>query len=432
MYFAFLRIYYYYKKNKFHRFVYWLLQKYILKHNKIIKLSFLASLISFFIYTIGYIFLYGFLFGGTGDKPTSLLEIFINPVPINFYSVIIVGIFIVLCCIFCFVIIYFIRTLIYVTEKRNKPYLKRLEEKVVLFIVFGAFCVLLHFGVSTFFVNSLSIDIYTAKFAVIWIAPLLLFVFGYYMINAPKYWLPAISGILTGFYIGFIVVVATEHHSYRQLIIAIYPFFILLMGCLFILLKDKHKNNRLIEFIIMFPVFFLVPLIIQIIINGVLHLAEKTNFALLIILNCIITFLFVLKEKNKNGKELHASNTKNLPKKKNTSISKKNLIDDLKIFLIFIPIILMFITTILPFGIMRSSIFVRDIASYSSSKLGKLEKVFFEYDKLEINFNDDIEKNDKNKNYIEGIVVAEKNGYMYVSSNWKLVRINSKNIITIK
>ncbi|WP_053912139.1 hypothetical protein [Aneurinibacillus migulanus] len=55
-------------------------------------LSIVIPIILHFLYGVGYMFLYGFYFGGTADKSPSLLEMFVFPIPFDFHSVVIVSI----------------------------------------------------------------------------------------------------------------------------------------------------------------------------------------------------------------------------------------------------------------------------------------------------------------------------------------------------
>ncbi|KIV56430.1 hypothetical protein AM501_09755 [Aneurinibacillus migulanus] len=58
--------------------------------------SIIIPLILHFLYGVGYMFLYGFYFGGTTSKSPSLLEMFVFPIPFQFSSVIIISIILIM------------------------------------------------------------------------------------------------------------------------------------------------------------------------------------------------------------------------------------------------------------------------------------------------------------------------------------------------
>ncbi|WP_134684892.1 hypothetical protein [Brevibacillus migulae] len=79
--------------------------------NKASIFSLLASfltLLGFFIYMLGYSFLYGFYFGKDQDVPTSILELIIAAVPFNFYTVTVMGVFVLLLYSFLVSLIFYI------------------------------------------------------------------------------------------------------------------------------------------------------------------------------------------------------------------------------------------------------------------------------------------------------------------------------------
>ncbi|MCI1583484.1 MAG: hypothetical protein LKH93_15930 [Clostridium beijerinckii] len=54
----------------------------------------IGFLILYFFYQLGYVFIYGFYFGG--DVQSSIFSISINPVPFNFKAVIVIGVFLLI------------------------------------------------------------------------------------------------------------------------------------------------------------------------------------------------------------------------------------------------------------------------------------------------------------------------------------------------
>lgn len=111
----------------------------------------------FFFYALGYCFVYGYFLSGNIDNTPSLLSLSINPVPINFYSILIISVFL-------FLSSFTLCSMIFVPK----------EKKLIVGIVMFFCLIFLHIALSIFFIPGSDIFQRAGSFVIIWILPILL------------------------------------------------------------------------------------------------------------------------------------------------------------------------------------------------------------------------------------------------------------------
>jgi hypothetical protein len=135
----------------------WLYKKPFAIWKMITTIVTIFSALFFFFYGLGYCFIYGYYLSGDIEKTPSLLSVAINPVPINFYSIVIISLFLFLSS-FC---------LFSLTSLRQIKF-------SIAFIFISITLISLHMGISMFFVPGNDISAQVISFLPIWIIPFVL------------------------------------------------------------------------------------------------------------------------------------------------------------------------------------------------------------------------------------------------------------------
>lgn len=430
---TFIEIYYRFKSDNIFDFLIWLSD--LLKKNKrllvasITTLSLLFTIFNFFTFAIGYIFLYGFFFGGKmGDNNSSVMETFVNPVPFNFYSVMIIGYLIVISAFYFYLIG---RYIIYIKNKTNND---KIFEKIMktfwLFLGIMFIFAIIHLGMVSFFISGSDIFKNAFSFLYFWIVPLMLFILVYWNIRGMKYPFPSISGIFYSFlflalYSKFIKEIKVDD----EIFINFLPFIIFAGSIVFSLFGNTHKNNLLISTILVFPISllgtaftnYLYFIVIKKQENFTLSTVVEVIYILISIIISIWISYYITRRNN-----YKADNQDLFSIKSKLFIISYNKLKDRIISIAFmIPIFLILIVFIIPKGLFFTSVYIREMANFSGDPLVEKEVIYVEESLTKFN---DL----SNKFPQKGFVVSEKNGtYYIVNTQWRLERISNAKILTL-
>lgn len=126
---------------------------------------FFILLLGFAFYTLAYVFFYGYYFSGKSDNIQSILQVMINPVPFNFKSLIVLGIFFVL---IVFIFVFMTIKLIDSITKATKFYIiSDMIFFIILFIFLNMFFTIVFVGQPDFKV----------EYFKVWLFPMYIIVF---------------------------------------------------------------------------------------------------------------------------------------------------------------------------------------------------------------------------------------------------------------
>lgn len=146
--------------------------------------SFLISIFGLFFFTLGYSFLYGYFLSGDVPAYQSILYIVTNPIPFNYYTVLIISSLLILSVIF-------IMSATYVVKNG----VTHVKFSIIVFIL------IFHICLSIFFVNGSDLLNKIISFSVIWVVPLFISIMIYWAIRSPIRRGLSISGTLYGFFL---------------------------------------------------------------------------------------------------------------------------------------------------------------------------------------------------------------------------------------
>lgn len=207
------------------------------KTNLIPLLATFLTLVGFFIYMLGYSFLYGFYFGKAQEVPTSIFELIIAAVPFNFYTVTVMGVFVLLLYSFLASLIIFIIK----PSSRFKTWKTKLRKIIaVCAIIFTA-----HISISIVFFgefkNNLSQIVEMGIF--FWVVFFYFLVFAIWVTKSSKRPSAGISGLLYSFII--LLLMSQYSEIQRDFQVAIFIFICFPIG---IVLAKFNKNVILIYY----------------------------------------------------------------------------------------------------------------------------------------------------------------------------------------
>ncbi|MGM0710952.1 hypothetical protein [Brevibacillus parabrevis] len=351
--------------------------------------SALITFLGFALYSLGYSFLYGFYFGGENSYKNSLIELFLFPVPFNYYSVFLISSVIIVGIVF-----FWLLYKLFVGVRADN----KLTNVATIFLMLVTFA-MFHITLSELFVPG-EIDFLekSKSFILIWVVPFLLAVTLpglFLMMTRP---LEGVSGALYGI---ILTVILGKVYDMELTTIVLLPAF--LFALIVSLLARKWRENKIYNIVILLPYSTCCTMIVY-----TLFIAEKIPLSILIL--CILFSLVV--------SYIAATYLVNLRKKKtfpDIILSESPLqvmVDIYKLNKIYFYVILI----VFAFGtLIISPIFTANVGHYVRTYMSK-------YSFVQIT---DI----RNKDSFVGNVVAEKNGVIYISdNNWELRMMNAQDI----
>lgn len=356
---------------------------------------------TYLMYSLGYSFVYGFYFGAQA-KYEGIYNMLTNPIPFNFYSILLVGLFLVSCTIYLGFIIY--------TFWKQKQY----PFSVILFIT-------IHIFITIFFTGLNNDEILNNALTLlyIWLMPFALLILLSLLYVAVNRFLIFLASILLYFYINLFLEM-TNHIALLKIIHIIFePLGLFLLPIsLFIFLNFLLRKNKYIAKLIFLWMFlYLVVILANKFIIKFLFSIPTSN-GMYILLTCSLTLLlskiiFKIFPKFPYYAEflinfgVHVFNKKTPQTPEENKFIKKNYLVIATIFLIVS--VFLILTTFIPK-------LATDTGSYISDALQKNNSIKLPIQEILV---------DQSETPIIGHVVAEKNGILYVSSQ-------SKQLIIIK
>lgn len=145
------------------------------------SLYLMIIIIGFLFYTLAYVFFYGYYFGGEAKNIQSVLQVVINPVPFNFKSLTMLGMFFVL------IVIAFINITMKISESLNGNSKIVVIDMLLLIITF----IFVNACFTIVFIGKLDFKIEYIK---IWIIPICLIIY-FSFLNSGK-----LANIIYGFF----------------------------------------------------------------------------------------------------------------------------------------------------------------------------------------------------------------------------------------
>ncbi|MCW2278649.1 hypothetical protein [Heliophilum fasciatum] len=241
-------------------------QEFIQRHNltKYLRyIKYLLGTVTFlFFYGLGYSFLYGFYFGKQLNTPLpSLQELVINAVPINFRSILIIGVL-------YFLNVLLVLYLIYIIGQMKKyPSNYRLDYAIYSVVVF----LTMQFCLSIFFLGDISSR--TIEFVFyLWITPLIVALMLWWLFNLASRPIPTLSGLFwalifflyIGLFIGKIEYFKEINNDQKFLISMILFLILFVSSAFFGRLLEKKLKGGVRKTILVAPLAFIIILVIAI------------------------------------------------------------------------------------------------------------------------------------------------------------------------
>ncbi|QAS54853.1 hypothetical protein [Halobacillus litoralis] len=370
---------------------------------KFIPATFFLTLISSFLYCVGYSFLYGYFIGGSSKGPAiRVIELFANPAPFNIYTVIIMGVFIVISLLLLMILIeQFLGS-----EKKTSF----IAATLIMFCVFQFLFTLL-------FINGLGehLILNVISSFLVWIVPLFLVVLLIVMVTLAKWPLLGVPGFLFGI-ISSVFLSVFFNTTLNELILLIVLFFSALA---YIFLGFKLRNSSFYRGMVVFPLLFLIVIFVV----GVL--LDQVDFGELI---CLFILTFVISTmcakapfihkyiptapglKLKNWKSFITEAKKSVEIIFEFGRTKKDIAILLVVILIFL--------TIIPQFLFLAGQYIRELTYPFQDCVTNPPVVY----KETIEYN-----GEKYKGYI----FNETDSKLYIAdSNWELKRIVGRNLVT--
>ncbi|MCR8844098.1 hypothetical protein NQ117_10410 [Paenibacillus sp. SC116] len=364
-----------------------------------LKISMIVTIVGFYFYLLGYSFLYGYYFSGNLSGISSITDLLNNPVPFNFYSVMIIAIFLLITVLF----FYFLSV-----DFKNK----KIETIFFGIIIFGVF----HVCFSLFFVNG-SDSGKVIDFLFVWVVPLFFVIFFIWLnqfskdiINCfswtlygamvhisffellkwPGYWNPLLL-ISMMFLFGGIFPRLTSNFLRRNLLIksiVIFPFALVSCAFLFVVIKQLAGFPHIFNLYIITPISIATALIISPYLKPNKEIQDITLMAAV-----------------QNDTDNNSSNDKNVPE----FLRALSQLERTKQF-IFVLIVITFLMTIFP---------------YTNVVVGKYIREITPSERREVQIIKDYEKGLT----VEGNVISIHNNIYYISdTNWRLQLIKGETI----
>lgn len=353
-------------------------------------LTIIGFAILYFFYQLGYVFLYGFYFGGDGQR--SIFNIIINPVPFNFKSIIGVGVLLlVFMSMFCIPLIRILFT--------------RFNIYVVISLLASSFVII--FSLAYMFFGRISIEVLGLASIALGV-PFLICYTIYVMINFKSYLKLTVISILYCFIILFILDSFDYVRNINQRLIMIFLTNIYIFVLIPIINKRIEKFNskkrRILGELIGLILFIIIILRYQ-------NTSDEGIYLSIIIYFIISTYIEIIKNntitiiRNKIMGYILINDKENNNDKFKSSVNICARI-----------ISIIFIYPIVSSGILIYGNYMGDVImkSYSPNKIN------YEFNK------DNLSSDEK-----EGIVVAQQGDTYYISQlpARKLVIIKSKSVV---
>ncbi len=379
----------------------------------------ITTLILTLAYGIGYLFLYGYFFGGSTGNSPSLIQVFINPVPFNFYAVIISSILFIICVV---LILYFLNKVTNLLQKGlrlNGELIGKIIISIILIVIF-------HFSLTVLVVPGAFGTNEITFFKVIsfigfWMTPINISISYIWMRNSFFNHFFSILSLLTALIIMVLcyrLIIKTDiiNLTSFQKFLGIMGVNYVDLGLLFVFLisiilispqQTTYKinvNGMLIRFM-----FFLT---LSFIILGLLvdHLSLNITINGAIIIMTFFSGLLELLFINFQEKIILYQSQLVIDmdyKKLNFNKIKKTVIP-------FFTVLLLLFIVLVSNLIFKAGVYVRENAVNSSDNLMS-EEIYFS----------------KNCYKINGIIIADKNGIYYISNNsWTLTTLKNQSIIS--
>lgn len=254
----------------------WLIQ---LKRFDLKIIYFSIVLLGFVLYTIAYVFLYGFYFGRESGDIMSIIQVIINPVPFNFKSLTILGLFLVL--LLTFVIIVLQR----ITDSLLNKTIYIISDLVVLIILI----ICTQTAITLVFIGKYNLSI---KYFGVWVFLILTIIYVALSLSGNVFEL--VYGILGGLLIFFITSLGSYIlHMHIQIQIEIYSWIFIGVSLLLSILIVYYKNLKSkILYCIVYIVIYLFAIEI-----GEIKVTKLSLFLLaIIILILLVGINFLIKK----------------------------------------------------------------------------------------------------------------------------------------
>ncbi|MCY7753162.1 hypothetical protein MOC99_20025 [Bacillus haynesii] len=376
-------------------------------------LTFLLTSFGMFFWGIGYTFLYGYYFGGGVTDFSSILEMVIKIVPFNFYSVMIISLFVLCTVFFLFNIGLFIKA-----------------GKILNIALSFIFFVVLHVALTWIFIGDVTFQ-NLLYFSILWVIPLYIVIVTFYFYRTTKSsrFFSIFSGILTAIILCAILYNFILDETIRYLITVSICFLLSIIYSYFSL------RNFFSILMLTLPYFFTVSIFVKIFLEKFMNIHSKSLFISLCLFSIILSSVysyFYLKHRESSNTDSNNplnNNTNNNSNHNNNNDSKKKkyleieMIDKIAKFLAPLeqPLRNIFIISAIICFLVGTPMV--------SSLSGKVIRVVtptnaFKYEK--------IETPSLPEKKVEGILVSEQNNILYISSknDFKLIRIKDESFKT--
>jgi len=366
-------------------------------------LTFLLTSFGMFFWGIGYTFLYGYYFGGGVTDFSSILEMVIKIVPFNFYSVMIISLFVLCTVFFLFNIGLFIKA-----------------GKILNIALSFIFFVVLHVVLTSIFIGDVTFQ-NLLYFSILWVIPIYIVIVTFYFyrtIKSSKFFY-MFSGTLTAFILCAIFLYNLALDETILYMITVCMCF--LLSTIYSYLSPK---KLIIKFLISLPYFFIGSVVVKVFLEKFINVHSKGLFiflyALSFILSFIYSYLLFPEDRSSANTKLNDNNNNNNDDNENLRVEVM-----VRITKFLAPLEQPLRNMIIILAIIIFLVFTPLVSSLS----GKTIRVVtpndaFKYEK--INTPSLPEKK------VEGILVSEQNNILYISSknDFKLIRIKDESFKT--
>jgi hypothetical protein len=238
--------------------------------------SFLITVFGLFFFTLGYSFLYGYFLSGDSPEHLSILSIVTNPIPFNYYTVLITSTLLILSVIFVMSATYVVKNGV-------------IHAKLSVTIFFLIF----HVCLSIFFVNGSDLFDKIISFSVIWIVPLFISIMMYWTIRSPLRVALSFSGTLYGFYT--ILIFSQVFNWIDSVIQLVIPTGSFLLGILFTLMKKSWYKYYFFRFLLILPYTLSSLVLLGTLVNYFYKLLQ-VNIIWFVIIAIVVTLIVSLRK----------------------------------------------------------------------------------------------------------------------------------------
>ncbi|NFV11718.1 hypothetical protein FDG09_01930 [Clostridium sporogenes] len=370
----------------------------------------LGGIILYLFYNLGYAFLYGYYFGGDLEDKVPLIDMFVNPIPFNFKSIVFMGILL---------LIYIIMTFL----PLGKIILSdKIRDKIFWLIVFLTSSIIYIVGSGWTFIGAFDKKVLSNMiyFIIVIISiPLFIFFILNFFMYCSKYNYKFCSS--TGYYLVLFIIgmgIINRFYKISSNYLEIVWFYGLFIGPIFVTIIGKviwrkiirYRNTIINKILLWFPSSVIISTIISRIMDIKL---PSYKFAIILLINilALVTIILIrnysIRKSKKEESNVIYSNV--------TTI--KNNRDNTVIYIMFIIMIIVVTLPIIPY-------ITVEMGKITRSTIVGLSKEKIIYEKAD-------EK--KDFKYIFGNIVAEKNNTYFVSKlpERKLMTIKNTNVLSI-